>query len=80
MSEYNFFNKIIEIIYNVLPLSPFTSFIDNIENDETIQGIFGLINWFIPISDMIVVMLAWVGAISLYYLYSIVLRWIKAIK
>lgn len=38
------------------------------------------INYFIPVDTIIAITSAWVTAIGVYYLYSIALRWIKAIS
>ncbi len=34
----------------------------------------------IPIGQIIAILETWVTAVAIYYLYSIVLRWIKAIE
>jgi hypothetical protein len=39
----------------------------------------GWLNWFFPVGDCLVVMSAWLGAVGLFYLYSIVMRWLKMI-
>lgn len=44
-------------------------------NNETLQ----YVNWFIPIDDFIVIGQAWLVAIGIFYLYQIVLRWLKVI-
>lgn len=59
----------------LLPTSPFTSFLDSM---ETIPYL-GWLNWFLPISEMIVIGEAWLVAIGTFYLYSVILRWVKAI-
>ena len=40
----------------------------------------GWINFFIPINEMAAMLVAWVAAIGLYYLASIVLRWFKVVS
>ena len=62
-------------ILDLLPLSPFQQFIDNFRGLPHL----GWLNWFFPVGDCLVVMLAWLGAVGLFYLYSIVMRWLKVI-
>lgn len=61
---------------NVLPLSPFAPYI------EQFAGLpyMSWLNWFIPVGDILNVLAAWLTAIVLFYAYSIVLRWVKAIS
>lgn len=63
-------------VLKLLPTSPFTSFI-NACSDMPYLGWF---NWFVPVSQMIAVGESWLVSIGLFYMYSIVLRWIKAIE
>lgn len=62
-------------IKSVLPTSPFRGLIDTIGSFEYL----GWLNWFFPVGDCLIVLTGWVAIIGTYYLYSIVLRWIKAI-
>lgn len=64
-----------EAITNVLPSSPFRVWIDKIGELEYLSWL----NWFFPVGDCLKVMVAWLGAIGLFYLYSIVMRWLKVI-
>ena len=64
-----------DFIKAVLPTSPFRGLIDSIGSFEYL----GWLNWFFPVGECLAVLVAWVAVISTYYLYSIVLRWIKAI-
>lgn len=70
------FEKFGEALQNVLPLSPFTSFLDRFKD----LPFLGYLNWFIPVGDILKVLIAWLSAIALFYVYSVVLRWIKAIS
>lgn len=73
------FEKIFEAfadkILQVLPLSPFKQFL----SDFSDLPYLGWLNWFFPVGDCLVVMLAWLGAVGLFYLYSIAMRWVKMI-
>lgn len=59
----------------LLPVSPFRNFINSFNVPEYV----GFINWFFPVSEFLAVMALWLTAISLFYLYSIIMRWIKVI-
>lgn len=75
MTLDNLFNKFSGFLEDVLPTSPFQQFIQSMPESKGFQWL----NWLLPIGDMINVMSAWLGAIALFYIYSIILRWIKAI-
>lgn len=70
------FDNFADSLKTVLPLSPFSSFLEQFNE----LPYMGYINWFLPIGAAIKVLEAWLAAILLFYLYSIVLRWIKAIQ
>ncbi len=80
MSMLDFMTAIIEKfldwVLNLLPTSPFTAFIEACGN----LPYLGWLNWFIPVGQMIAIGEAWLISIGLFYLYSIVLRWIRAIE
>lgn len=63
-------------LISVLPLSPFQGFISYLSSVPYL----GYINWFIPMGTIITITVAWTTAIGTYYLYSIVMRWIKVIQ
>ena len=62
-------------IVNVLPRSPFLQFIENVE-----MPYLPYLNWLIPVREMVQVFGAWLGAIAVFYLVQIVLRWVKVIQ
>lgn len=77
-----FINSILNGMQNIaqdtlqlLPRSPFRSFIDGVDNIPMVK----YLNFFLPIDLVIPVLVAWGTAIGLYYMYSIILRWVKAI-
>lgn len=77
MSEMNaFFDGLLDVLLSLFPGSPFNSFI----NDMASMPYLGYINWFIPIGTMLDVGTAWLVAIGIYYLYSILARWVKLIS
>ena len=65
-------------ILKLLPESPFV-ILDNLSQTEFYEWIQYL-NWFIPINTFISILEAWLVAIGIYYIYQIVLRWVKAIQ
>lgn len=70
------FNNFADNLKSVLPTSPFAPYIEEFSNLPYMSWV----NWFIPVGEIVNVLTAWLGAILLFYAYSIVLRWIKAIS
>ena len=66
---------VINTIFSLLPNTPFT-----ISDTSVISEYMGYLNWIIPIDKILIVTISWLTAITLYYVYQIVLRWIKAIE
>lgn len=60
---------------SVLPTSPFRQFIDRFQGIEYL----GWLNWFVPVQEILVVMGVWLVSIAAFYLYSILLRWVKVL-
>ena len=69
-------DKLLSVILNLLPLSPFASAIDSLEQ----LPYLGYINYFVPVGTFIKIGEAWIAAIALFYLYSVIARWIKLIE
>lgn len=69
------YDGFINALVKVLPTSPFQQYLAYFEDLPYLSWL----NWFVPIRAGLVVMGAWLGAIALFYLYSIVLRWVKVI-
>lgn len=68
-------NSILTTVLNVLPDSPFVILSAN----ETITRYLSYINWIIPLDFMVATTEAWLTAVLIYYVWSLVLRWAKAI-
>lgn len=70
------FDGLIHDLISLLPLSPFAPFL------TSIAGLPGLawLNWFLPISEMLAVFSAWLGAVALFLIYSVLMRWVKLIS
>lgn len=62
-------------LMDVLPTSPFQQFIGEFSELPYLSWL----NWFIPIGSFIKIGIAWLSAIAVFYLYSIIMRWVKMI-
>lgn len=69
------FAKFAGAVASVLPTSPFSSAIDSLSN----LPYLGWLNWIIPVGTCMKIAGAWLTAIGLFYLYSIIMRWVKMI-
>ena len=69
-------NSFGDVITNILPRSPFSGFIQSIGN----LPFLGWLNWFVPVEQLVNIFGAWLAAVALFYLYQIVLRWVKVIQ
>lgn len=69
------FDVFAEKILSVLPTSPFAKYIDAFGD----MPFLGWLNWFIPIKACLIVFAGWLVAVSLFYVYSAVMRWLKII-
>lgn len=65
----------LKAVVNLLPNSPF-HLIDN----SPIAEYLGYINYFVPFDFIVATLQIWLMAVGCYYLYSAILRWVKAIK
>lgn len=68
-------DKFGQLLMSVLPTSPFRQFID----DFAELPYLGWLNWFIPVGTFVKIGIAWLSAIALFYMYSVIMRWIKMI-
>ena len=68
-------NKFADVIVSVLPHSPIQPFLAQFKD----LPYLGYLNWFMPISSILTVCEVWLACIAIFYLYSIILRWVKAI-
>lgn len=60
----------------LLPSSPFNGFYSLTIDNEFLQ----VLAWIVPIKEIIATCEAWLISVGLFYLYSIALRWVKAIE
>lgn len=79
----NIFNALADLVMKffngllaLLPQSPFSAFLGAMEKWQFLE----VLNWIVPIGTFISIGTAWLTAIGIYYAWSIVLRWIKAVE
>lgn len=72
---FDLFQGFVQRLLQVLPTSPFRSFIDSIPELPYLPEL----NWFFPVSECLTILTAWLLAIGIYYLWSVVMRWVKLI-
>lgn len=69
------FNAFADSLMKLLPVSPFQRYLDMFSDIPYL----GILNWFIPIGTFVRIGFAWLSVISVFYLYSVVMRWLKII-
>ena len=62
-------------LMRLLPKSPFRPYIEQFAALPYLD----YLNWFFPVSECLVVGGAWLTAIAVFYMYQVVMRWIKLI-
>lgn len=74
--------SMIDLAYQViekLPESPIVAGLRELEGNP-IADWMPFVNWFVPFRAITNILSVWATAVALYYLYQIVLRWIKVIE
>lgn len=69
-------DTILNFLKSVLPVSPFAATIEKIAS----LPYLAYLNWFVPVGTFVSIGTVWLTCVGLYYLYSILLRWVKAIQ
>lgn len=72
----SFINSALGKIMFFLPNSPFDSIINSIDKIDVLK----YLSWIIPFEQIIAVSEAWLVSITIFYIYSVILRWVKAIE
>lgn len=62
-------------LLSFLPNTPFTSI-----DMSPLRDFLGYMNYLIPVVEILSILTLWCGAIGIYYLYQIALRWAKAVE
>lgn len=65
-------------VINLLPESPFV-ILDELSRSEFNEWL-RILNWFIPVNTFVSILEGWLVAVAIYYVYQIVLRWVKVIE
>lgn len=65
-------------VINLLPESPFV-ILDELSGSEFYEWL-QFLNWFIPVNTFVSILEGWLVAVAIYYVYQIVLRWVKVIE
>lgn len=70
-----FFAVIIAILMSLLPVSPFQGYISQLGDVPWLT----VLNWFVPVPEMIAVFQSWVSAYGVFVAYKALMRYIKVI-
>lgn len=62
-------------LISVLPTSPFGGFISNFK--VAFRPYLSALNWVVPIGDFVMILEVWLSVVALFYVYSIIMRWVK---
>lgn len=69
----------LDLILSFLPNSPFSN-ISLYAERSGIGEFMGYLAWLIPIKQIINITSLWVSCIAIYFIYSIIMRWIKMVE
>ena len=67
--------KLLGIILSFLPPSPFSGIYELTIDSQLLSALA----WIVPFPQILALLQAWIAAITIFYLYQIALRWIKAV-
>lgn len=68
-------NAFSSMLLQFLPKSPFIGFLNGMAEIPYL----GWVNWLIPFKDFMLIGTAFLGAVTLFYLYQVIARWLKVI-
>ena len=69
-------NTFMHLVETLLPESPFSNLSDLFDN----VPFLGILNYFVPIGAILDIFVLWASVMLVYYVASIVLRWLKVIS
>jgi hypothetical protein len=72
----DFFAALAEWLILLLPTSPFA----HIENVLLENNYLSTLNWLVPFGPFVAILQVYLVAVGTWYIYKILLRWIKLIK
>lgn len=70
----------LKAILGLLPDSPFSAALDSLAANTTVRQMLGYFNWFIPVYLFVPILGLWLTCVAVYYVYQVILRWLKAIE
>lgn len=62
-----------------LPVSPIQRFLASWDGFSVIRQYLGYLNWFIPISTLLDILVVWLAAIGVFYAVMAILRWMRIV-
>jgi len=65
-------------VIELFPASPF-AVLDELSNSEVYDWL-RMVNWFVPIGTFVSILESWLACVAAYYVYQVVLRWVKVIE
>lgn len=71
----DFFVATLNFLFSAFPPSPFKFL-----TGSPIGGFLSQINYFLPVYDFVVIIELWLVAVSVFYVYLVFARWLKAIE
>lgn len=73
------FTSGLSAVLSIFPPSPFLILDELIANSE-VSDLLAFVNWFIPWHVFVGILEGWLLCIAVYYVWQVVLRWLKAIE
>ena len=68
-----------DLLFGWLPNCPILMAINNTKSLISSEFL-GYINYFLPVSEVVAIMAAWLVGVIGYYTVSLILRWVKAVS
>lgn len=65
-------------VINLFPASPFAPAIASF-NDSVVHTYLSYANYIVPIGTMLSILSLWIAGVSTYYVYQLILRWIRLV-
>ena len=72
------FTGLVSAVLSFCPPSPF-GILDELAANSQIAELLGFLNWFIPVNTFVAILEGWLACVAIYYVWQVVLRWLKAI-
>lgn len=66
-------------VLSFLPSSPFAVLNELAANGQIVEWL-GYVNWFVPVYTFVAILEVWLLGIAIYYVWQVVLRWLKAVE